>query len=154
MAKASDLFALVQPQYLSGWPLGFPEGVTPSQTKRATVACLINGLSLSHNNPANSPPNVLREHCESVGRDYNDIVKTYGAEVVAIAETEAEARRIAAATPYQDNHPIIGTPDQVAEQLRPYIELGVEHIIVRCVDFPSTAGLELFSEAVIPQLSN
>lgn len=98
--------------------------------------------------------NVLRSHCEAVGRDINDIVKTYGAEVVAIAETEAEARRIAKATPYSDNYPIIGTPDQVAEQLRPYIELGVEHIIVRCVDFPNTAGIELFAEAVIPQLTN
>jgi len=98
--------------------------------------------------------NVLRSHCEAVGRDFNDIVKTYGAEVVAIAETEAEARRIAEATPYSDNYPIIGTPDQVAEQLRPYIDLGVEHIIVRCVDFPSTAGIELFAQAVIPQLSN
>ena len=98
--------------------------------------------------------NVLRSHCEAVGRTYNDIVKTYGAEVVAVAETEAEARRIAAASPYQDNYPIIGTPNQVAEQLRPYIDLGVEHLIIRCVDFPSTAGIELFSKAVIPQFSN
>ena len=97
---------------------------------------------------------ALRAHCERVGRDYNDIVKTYGVEVLAIAETEAEARRIAEASPYQDNYPIIGTPNQVAEQLRPYIELGVEHIIIRCVDFPSTAGIELFSQAVIPQLSS
>ena len=52
-----------------------------------------------------------------MGRDFNDIVKTYGAEVVAIAETEAEARRIAEATPYQDNNPIIGNPNQVAEQV-------------------------------------
>ncbi len=98
--------------------------------------------------------NVLRSHCETVGRDYNDIVKTYDAEVVAIAETESEARSIAEATPYQDNYPIIGTPNQVAEQLHSYIELGVEHIIIRCVDFPSTAGIDLFSQAVIPQLSN
>ena len=95
---------------------------------------------------------VLRSHCERVGRDYNDIVKTYGVEVLAIAETEAEARRIAEASPYHDKYPIIGTPNQVAEQLRPYIELGVEHIIIRFVDFPSPAGIELFSKAAIPQL--
>jgi alkanesulfonate monooxygenase SsuD/methylene tetrahydromethanopterin reductase-like flavin-dependent oxidoreductase (luciferase family) len=95
---------------------------------------------------------VLRAHCERVGRDYNDIVKTYGVEALSIAETEAEAQRIAEANPYYDKYPIIGTPNQVVEQLRPYIELGVEHIIIRFVDFPDTAGIELFSQAVIPQL--
>ena len=72
--------------------------------------------------------------------------------MLAIAETEAEARRMAEASPYHNNYPIIGTPNQVAEQLCPYIELGVEHIIIRFVDFPSTAGIELFSQVVIPQL--
>jgi len=30
---------------------------------------------------------VLRKHCRAVGRDYDEIVKTYSAEFVAIAET-------------------------------------------------------------------
>jgi alkanesulfonate monooxygenase SsuD/methylene tetrahydromethanopterin reductase-like flavin-dependent oxidoreductase (luciferase family) len=94
---------------------------------------------------------VLRAHCQAVGREYNDIVKTWSAEAIALAPTEAEAQRIAAASPYQ-NHPIVGTPAQVAAQLRPFIDLGVEHLILRLVDFPSTAGIELFMDEVTPRL--
>lgn len=94
---------------------------------------------------------VLRRHCADVGRDYDEIVKTWSAEAIAVAETEEEAHRIAGASPY-NNHQIIGTPAQVAEQLQVFVDLGVEHLIVRVVDFPSTAGIELFMHEVMPRL--
>ena len=94
---------------------------------------------------------VLRGHCEAVGRDYDAIVKTWSAEGIAIAETEAGARRIAARSPY-NNHPIDGTPPQVARQLRAFIDLGVEYLIVRLLDFPDTAGIDLFAREVMPRL--
>lgn len=94
---------------------------------------------------------VLRKHCVDVGRDYDSIVKTWSAEAIAVAPTETEARRIAEASPY-DNHPIIGTPEQVADQLQPFLDLGVEYLIVRVVDFPDTAGIELFAQDVMPRL--
>lgn len=96
---------------------------------------------------------VLRSHCETVGRDYDEIVKTYSAEMIAIAETEAEAQRIAEATPYTAAQTFVGTPNQVAEQLQAYIDLGVTYLIIRCVDFPNPAGLDLFMQNVIPQLT-
>lgn len=95
---------------------------------------------------------VLRRHCEEVGRDYDSIVKTWSAEAVALAETEAEAQRIAAASPYA-NAPIIGTPVQVAAQLQPFIDVGVRHLIVRLLDFPRTDGMELFAREVMPLLT-
>ena len=94
---------------------------------------------------------VLRGHCEAVGRDYDSIVKTWSAECVAVAETEAEARRIVEASPYNKD-PIVGTPAQVAEQLQKFVDIGVEYLIVRTVDFPSAAGIELFAKEVIPLL--
>lgn len=96
--------------------------------------------------------NVLRGHCQAVGRNYDDIVKTWSAEVVALGETEAEARRILDATPYTQDEPIVGTPEQVAEQFQAFIDAGVTYIIVRCVDFPNTAGIELFMNEVMPRL--
>ena len=94
---------------------------------------------------------VLRRHCAEVGRDYDQIRKTWSAEAIALAPSEEEARRIAAASPY-DNHPIVGTPARVAEQLREFVDLGVDYLIVRLVDFPSTAGIELFAREVMPRL--
>lgn len=94
---------------------------------------------------------VLREHCQAVGRDYDEIVKTWSAEGIAIAETEAEARRIAAASPYKQDV-LVGTPAQVAEQLQPFVDLGVEYLIVRVVDFPAAAGVDLFAHEVMPRL--
>lgn len=95
---------------------------------------------------------VLRRHCEEVGRDYDSIVKTWSAEAVALAETEAEAQRIAAASPYA-NAPIVGTPAQVAAQLQPFIDAGVRHLIVRLLDFPRTDGMALFAREVMPLLA-
>lgn len=94
---------------------------------------------------------VLRQHCEAIGRDFDTIVKTWSAECVAVAPTTAAARQIAEATPYQNN-PIYGTPAEVAEQLQAFVDLGVSYLIVRLVDFPSTTGMELFINEVMPRL--
>jgi len=97
--------------------------------------------------------NVLRQHCAAVGRDYDEIVKTWSAEAVAVAETESEAKRIATASPYYEKDGIIGTPAQVAEQLQAFVDLGVRYFVVRLLDFPNTAGIEMFTQEVIPRLS-
>ncbi len=99
---------------------------------------------------------VLRKHCKRVGRDYDEIVKTL-ANIVAIAESRVEAIKIASKSPFvkkgfEENY-IIGEPDEVAEKLREYIELGVSYFILRFLDFPSTRGAELFIDEVIPKLT-
>lgn len=93
---------------------------------------------------------VLRGHCEAVGREYDEIVKTWSGEVVAIAETDAEARRIAAGCPFDVGQRFTGTPDKIAAELGRFTDLGVEHFILRFADFPDTAGVELFASQVIP----
>ena len=94
---------------------------------------------------------VLRQHCDAVGRNFDDIVKSWSAEAVTVAPTEAEARRIAEASPY-NNNPILGTPEQVAEQLQQFVDLGVTYLIVRLLDFPKTDGIQLFVDEVMPRL--
>lgn len=94
---------------------------------------------------------VLRGHCDAVGRDYDSIVKTWSAESIAVAETEAEAKQILDASPYKSNA-IVGTPPQVAEQLQRFVDVGVEYFSVRVVDFPRSKGLELFAREVVPLL--
>jgi alkanesulfonate monooxygenase SsuD/methylene tetrahydromethanopterin reductase-like flavin-dependent oxidoreductase (luciferase family) len=48
---------------------------------------------------------------------------------------------------------IAGTPEECAEQLRAYTELGVSHFIIRFGDIPSLEGLRLFAEEVAPRLT-
>ena len=95
---------------------------------------------------------VLRTHCEAVGRDFDDIVKTWDGLQITVAETEAEAWRIYEASPFKRRGRVVGTPDQVAEQLMAYVDLGVEIFFLRFDDFPSQTGLRLFTEEVMPQL--
>ena len=92
--------------------------------------------------------NVLRQHCADVGRDADEIVQSWGASV-AIAETETQVKSIADATPFGPNA-IIGTPEQVTEQLRQYTNLGVTNLIMRFAGFPKSDGAMLFGEQVIP----
>jgi alkanesulfonate monooxygenase SsuD/methylene tetrahydromethanopterin reductase-like flavin-dependent oxidoreductase (luciferase family) len=44
---------------------------------------------------------------------------------------------------------VVGTPDEVTDQIRRYTDLGVEHFILRFADFPETGGAELFAREVI-----
>jgi alkanesulfonate monooxygenase SsuD/methylene tetrahydromethanopterin reductase-like flavin-dependent oxidoreductase (luciferase family) len=94
---------------------------------------------------------VLRQRCQEVGRDYDSIVKTWSPEAIAIAATKEQAQRIAAASPYKKDV-IIGTPDQIANELQAFVDLGVTRLIVRIIDFPDSTGLDLFIEEVIPAL--
>lgn len=95
---------------------------------------------------------VLRRHCADIGRDCDEIVKTWSSDGIAVADSKAEAQRIAEASPYYNDTVIVGTPEQVAEQLQPFVALGVEHLVVRLLDFPKTEGIERFAQEVMPLL--
>lgn len=79
---------------------------------------------------------VLRRHCAEVGRDESEIERTVGAGVVVIRDSEAEARRVLEETFAHNGHARtwqdqpIGTPEQVAEKLRPFLGIGFRHFIV------------------------
>jgi F420-dependent oxidoreductase-like protein len=67
---------------------------------------------------------VLERYCEEIGRDPSTIERTAGAPVI-VTETEAQGKAILEQIP-ADRRPFIkvGTPDQAAELIRPYIEAG------------------------------
>jgi alkanesulfonate monooxygenase SsuD/methylene tetrahydromethanopterin reductase-like flavin-dependent oxidoreductase (luciferase family) len=96
---------------------------------------------------------VLRHHCEAVGRPFDAIVKGLSTEGVALAASQAEAQRIAAASPYNSGKAIAGTPEEVAAHLQRYVDLGVRYFVVRLLDFPRTEGIELFVQEVMPRLA-
>ena len=78
---------------------------------------------------------ILLEHCETVGRDPAEIERTSGIGTVVIRDSRAEAERVHAAI-FERNGKAdrwtdqpVGTPEDVAERLRPFVELGYRHLI-------------------------
>jgi F420-dependent oxidoreductase-like protein len=97
---------------------------------------------------------VLQRHCDAVGRDYDEIEKTWSPEI-HVRETEAELRAIGGSTfgePFDSWQAgnLVGTPDQVIEKIHAYREMGVSSIIAWNRDYPSTDTLTLVGEQVIP----
>jgi F420-dependent oxidoreductase-like protein len=100
---------------------------------------------------------VLREHCAAVGRDYDEITKTWSPEVF-IRETEAEVKAAGSRSFYGEaveswtEGNLVGTPEQVAEKIRTYVDLGCTGFIPWCSDYPDTETLQLLGTQVIPAL--
>ena len=89
---------------------------------------------------------VLKEHCLEAGRTYEDIKKSIWT-YVEIKESEGST-----GIDTRNRHFISGTPEQVAIELRDFSEAGVQHIMIRFVDFPGTRMAKRFIEEVIPRL--
>jgi F420-dependent oxidoreductase-like protein len=102
---------------------------------------------------------VLKGHCKAVGRDEEEIGKSWSPEVF-IRETEAEIRGLVAASEVgslwgeaYDSWAagnLIGTPEQVAEKVARYVESGCTYFVPWCSDYPDTTTLSLFAEQVMP----
>ncbi len=110
-----------------------------------------NGLSLDAEGMAHKL-DILKVHCDDVGRDYDDITKTYFG-IISIAETEAQAKQITSASPRRDTTDFEGTPAQVIDQLQAYVDLGFSYFMLDFNDFPNSDGSQLFAEEVIPAFS-
>jgi alkanesulfonate monooxygenase SsuD/methylene tetrahydromethanopterin reductase-like flavin-dependent oxidoreductase (luciferase family) len=88
---------------------------------------------------------ILRQHCAEVGRNEAEIERTTGAGVAMIRDDPAEAQRLfnrlfernGGARPWENQ--MVGTPEQVADKLRPFIETGFRHLIF---NFPAPVDAE------------
>lgn len=99
---------------------------------------------------------VLRTHCQSVGRDPDQIRMTWSPEVF-IRETEAEiveagSRAVwgQSAEEWRANN-LVGTVAQVTEKIQTYVELGCGGFVPWCADYPETQSLELLAERIMPE---
>jgi F420-dependent oxidoreductase-like protein len=96
---------------------------------------------------------VLQHHCKDVGRDYDEIEKTWSPEVL-VRDTEEELRAIGSSwrEPFDSWQAgnLVGTPEQVSERIQQYIGLGVTSFLPWQRDYPSAETLTRFAEDVIP----
>jgi len=119
-------------------------------------------ISAQHADIANvqGPPNkvrhlfeVLRDHCAAAGRPYESITRSIYTTIL-LGATEAEvARKRAEFGPFiPAGGALIGTPEQVIEQLAAYAEAGVQYTIFRMPDWFRLDSIRLFNERVLPPL--
>ena len=81
---------------------------------------------------------VLRRHCDDVGRDISEIEFTLGVKVT-IRDRQAEAERVWKEAMAHNRTPLSdvagdttfwnGTPEQLADRLKPYVDLGFRTVI-------------------------
>ena len=81
---------------------------------------------------------VLRGHCDAVGREIGDIEFTLGVKLT-IRDTAEEADRVWKAAMAHNRTPLAnvedddtfwnGTPEQIADRMRPYVDLGFRTVI-------------------------
>ena len=81
---------------------------------------------------------VLREHCAAVGRDIAEIEFTLGVKLT-IRDSKAEAERVMAEAMAHNRTPLSdlegddtfwnGTSEEIADRLRPYVDLGFRTVI-------------------------
>jgi F420-dependent oxidoreductase-like protein len=97
---------------------------------------------------------ILARHCEAVGRDYDEIQKTWTPEIL-VRETEAEVREFPGSTfgePFDSWQAgnLVGTPAQVVDKIGQYVELGCTGIIPWFRDAPGAETMTLVAEQVMP----
>jgi F420-dependent oxidoreductase-like protein len=98
---------------------------------------------------------VLKGHCASVGRDEDTIRKTWSPELF-VRETEAEILDAGTRSLWGEEFEswragnLVGTPEQIAEKVQRYVDLGCTGFIPWCADYPDTTSMELFATKVMP----
>ncbi len=106
---------------------------------------------------------VLREHCEAEGRDFESITRTHGpdcrlfdsdADLRAWLDTPDGGALWGSGDPdeyVRDN--FVGTVEQVAEKVQGYVDAGCAEFVLWFRDFPSSESLERFMADVVPKVT-
>ena len=98
---------------------------------------------------------VLREHCERLGRPYADITRSvYITVMVGRDQAEADAKRRHLQAAVRGDGALAGTPEQLVEWLRGYAAAGCQHAILRMLDWAEIEPVRLFAEQVLPALQS
>jgi F420-dependent oxidoreductase-like protein len=102
---------------------------------------------------------VVRRHCDDVGRDYDSVLKTM--EFYAIFGDDREIKRIVADTARRTGrdeayirewHPHAGDADRIAELMGQYAEAGIEYFIVNLPNAFEVGVISRFAEEVFPRV--
>jgi F420-dependent oxidoreductase-like protein len=103
---------------------------------------------------------LLQKYCEEVGRPFDSITRTHGPDC-RLFDTDADAnrwceqadggplRRDRSTADYRRDH-LVGTPEQVAEQVQGFVNAGCQEFVLWLRDYPSDETLRRFMSEVVP----
>jgi F420-dependent oxidoreductase-like protein len=107
---------------------------------------------------------VLREHCERVGRDFDSVVRTHGPDC-RLFDTDADVRswldspaggqlwgRVDHQTYVRDN--FVGTVEHVIDKVQAFADAGCREFVLWFRDYPSGESLERFAVEVAPKVTS
>jgi F420-dependent oxidoreductase-like protein len=106
---------------------------------------------------------ILRAHCDDIGRDFDTIVRTHGpdcrifdgtADLERWLDSPSGGSLRRGAMPHdeyvRDN--LVGTVEQVAEKTQAFVDAGCREFVLWFRDYPSTESLERFAREVVPRV--
>lgn len=121
----------VQKPHIPLWIGGGGEKVTLKLVAKWGDACNVGGGP----DMVRHKLEVLKQHCDDVGRDYGEIVKSTSVTVHLVDEGVDKEKATALArgdTPYDEyaKNTIVGAPEFVRESLQPLVDAGADYFIV------------------------
>jgi alkanesulfonate monooxygenase SsuD/methylene tetrahydromethanopterin reductase-like flavin-dependent oxidoreductase (luciferase family) len=101
---------------------------------------------------------VLKDHCKSVGRDYDSILKTKLGTIVVDDDTNMAKNRV------QENYRgmskeqikefvIYGTPEDIQRQIEALEQVGIQYLIVNFESSRELKALDIFANKIITKMS-
>jgi F420-dependent oxidoreductase-like protein len=106
---------------------------------------------------------ILRQHCDAVGRDFDSITRTHGpdcrifdseADLDAWLESPGGGSLRRGAQPHDEyvrDH-LVGTTEQVTEKVQAFVDAGCREFVLWFRDAPSTESIERFATEVVPKV--
>ncbi len=146
----------VQKPHIPLWIGGGGEKVTLKIVAQFADACNVGGGELD---TIKKKLEILRQHCETVGRNYDEITRSTSINLHLLHPGEdpvtatAQSRRDTSYEEYSKSY-WVGTPDEIKARLDPLLEAGINYIILympRVAYDP--AMVRYFAETVMPNYS-
>ena len=123
------------------------------------VARLADEASLAWSTPAQVAEAIgrVRGACDEIGRNPEELRYSIATQIVCgESQSEIGRRREAIGVTEEtmwERGGVCGTPDQVVEGIRRYLELGVDTVYLQFHELQDLAHLKLVGESVLPKLS-
>lgn len=98
---------------------------------------------------------ILKQLCLLIGRNYQEILKSWAGEIILAENEEELKRKIKTLKPgaeskgYYFRGCIMGTPEQCIEKIKAYVKVGVTYFVIYFLD-ADLHSLQIFAENVLP----